>query len=42
MIPRQSPMSRATYMEYAIEAGGIVLSHRRYDSAYDAWFDNKP
>lgn len=39
MIPRQSPMSRTNYMEYAIEAGGTVLSHKRYDTPFDAWFE---
>ena len=38
-IPKQSPRGKATYYEYAIEAGGLVLSHKRYDNVEDARWD---
>ena len=39
MIPRQSPRNKTSYFEYAIEAGGSILSHKRYDTPWDAYFE---
>ena len=39
MIPRSSPRESMAYIEYAIEAGDSVLSHKRYDSYEDAHFE---
>ena len=39
MIPLKSPRESMSYVEYAIEAGGSVLSHKRYDSYEDAHFE---
>lgn len=34
-----SPRNRATFWEYAIEAGGSVLNHTRYATFQDAYFE---
>lgn len=39
MIPLRSPRESMSYVEYAIEAGGSVLSHTRYDTYHDAYFE---
>ena len=38
-IPKQSPRGKASYYEYAVESGGTVLSHKRYDNVEDAKWD---
>lgn len=38
-IPKQSPRGKASYYEYAVESGGTVLSHKRYDNAEAANWD---
>lgn len=38
-IPKQSPRGKASYYEYAVETGGTVLSHKRYDNVEDAWWE---
>lgn len=38
-IPKQSPRGKTSYYEYAVESGGTVLSHKRYDNVEDAKWD---
>lgn len=38
-IPKQSPRGKVSYYEYAVESGGTVLSHKRYDNVEDAKLD---
>jgi len=35
---RRSPLAEETRTEYAVEAGGSVLSHRRFATREDAYF----
>ena len=35
---RRSPLSKETRTEYAVEAGGLVLSHKRFATHEDAYF----